>query len=101
MTEETPKRSYTRKPKDDLMTDATPAVAEAPVFVRKTAKEMAVVPEVDPIVSVRVLKLGADKISTGTHLAELGDEFYAQGEIFEVAKSIADALENRGFVEIQ
>ena len=100
MTEET-KRDYTRKPKDEPMTEETPMAAEAPVFVRKTAKELAVVPVEDPIVTVRVLKMGADKISTGLHLAELGDEFYAQGETFTVAKSIGSALEARGFVEIQ
>lgn len=97
MTEET-KRAYTRKPKDEPMTEET---AEAPAFVRKTAKELAAPPAPDPVVSVRVLKLGADKISTGLHMAELGDEFFAQGEVFEIAKSIADALEAKGFVEIQ
>lgn len=97
MTEET-KRAYTRKPKDEPMTEET---AEAPTFVRKTAKELEAPPAEDPVVTVRVLKLGADKISTGLHMAELGDEFFAQGEVFEIARSIADALEAKGFVEIQ
>ena len=96
MTEATEKRAYVRKPKDEPMTEAT---SEA--FVRKTAKEMALAPPEDPVVSVRVTKLGADRISTGKHYPDLGDEFYAQGEVFEVAKSTADILEDRGFVEIQ
>lgn len=98
MTEATEKRAYVRKPKDEPMTEATD---ETSAFVRKTAKEMALAPPEDPVVSVRVTKRGADKISTGKHYPDLGDEFYAQGEVFEVAKSTADILEDRGFVEIQ
>lgn len=98
MTEATEKRAYVRKPKDEPMTEATD---ETSAFVRKTAKEMALAPPEDPVVSVRVTKRGADRISTGKHYPDLGDEFYAQGEVFEVAKSTADILEDRGFVEIQ
>lgn len=75
--------------------------AEAPV-VRKTAKEVAAVPlEAEPIVKARVTKMGGDKISTGQHLPQLGDELYAFGEVIELQKSNAEALEARGFVEIQ
>lgn len=59
-----------------------------------------IAPPIDPTVEVRVLKRGADKISTGTHDARGGDLLFEQGESFVVAKSIADVLEDLGYVEI-
>ena len=67
-------------------------------FAEKPAVE--VVAE-EPVVTVRVTKAGDGKISTGKHVAMLGDEFYEQGEEYSVARSIAEALEVRGYVEIQ
>lgn len=53
----------------------------------------------------RVLKNGDGKIAKGmTALEDDGvkrEQFYAKGEEFVVEKTIADALEDRGFVETQ
>lgn len=54
-----------------------------------------------PECTVRVLKMGADKISTGQHVAGIGEVHYEFAETFKVARPIAQALEDRGFVEIQ
>lgn len=50
--------------------------------------------------TARVLPMGDGKISTG-EFVELVQQYYAKGDVFEVAPSIAKALEARGFVEIQ
>lgn len=55
----------------------------------------------EPVVAVRVTKKGDGKISTGKHVAMLGDELYEAGEEFSISRSIALELEDRGFVEIQ
>ncbi len=60
----------------------------------------AIVPDEAPVL-VRVTKRGHGKISTGHHDSVTGDELYAQGEEFSVAKNIADELEDLGYVEIQ
>lgn len=54
----------------------------------------------DPEVWVRVLKAGDGKISTGEHNPRGGDLLYERDERFKTVKSIADALEERHFVEI-
>lgn len=54
----------------------------------------------DPIVNVRVLKKGDGKVSTGAHSNRGGEELYEYGDHFEIPKSIADQLEDRGYVEI-
>lgn len=53
------------------------------------------------VVTCRVLKNGDGKISMGVHLAGVGDAFYEKGEEFDIERSIADELEDRGFVEIK
>lgn len=53
------------------------------------------------LVTVRVMKLGHDKISMGQHVGGFGDAYYERGDSFAVAQDIAEALEARGFVEIE
>jgi hypothetical protein len=54
------------------------------------------------LTTVRVTKMGAGKISNGVHHAVLGDEYYEAGEVVaDVPLPIAEALEQRGFAEIQ
>ena len=91
-----PRRASARKPKETPMTDA-------PAPVRKFAKQVDTEISDGPVVmkTVRVLPMGADKISTGRHEAQFGDEFYAKGEKFECEESVALALERRGFVEVE
>lgn len=48
----------------------------------------------------RVLKNGDGKISKGVHDLN-GEHYYAKGDEFTTEKTIADNLEDRGFVEIQ
>lgn len=58
------------------------------------------IPDLEPVL-VRVLKRGHGKVSTGNHHPVTGDELYAQGDTFSIAKNIADDLEDLGYVEIQ
>jgi acylphosphatase len=51
-------------------------------------------------VSVRVLKAGDNRISTGIHIPGKGDLFHQRGTVLVMPKPQADALEARGFVEI-
>ena len=51
-------------------------------------------------VSVRVLKAGDNRISTGIHIPGRGDLFHPRGTVLVMARPQADALETRGFVEI-
>ncbi len=61
-------------------------------FAEKTKADM---------VDVRVLPKGDGMISNGEHDPEGGDLVYERGDVFSVEKSIAEALEERGFAEIQ
>jgi hypothetical protein len=54
----------------------------------------------EPMVQVRVLKRGAGLISMGDHIGGLGDLTYDAGETPSFPRSIAQALEDRGLVEI-
>lgn len=67
----------------------------------KTAQKAAAPAAADPIVEVRVTKMGDGKISNGVHETGLGDQFYDHNEEFKVAASIAFALQDRGYAEIQ
>jgi len=64
------------------------------------ADAAAVAAKDDPLVNVRVLKKGDGKVSTGNHSSRGGEELYEFKDEFQVLKSIADELEERGFVEI-
>lgn len=63
----------------------------------KVAEEM----QAPTMVECRVLKMGDGKVSTGQHVAGIGEVHYDKGEVFKVERSIAEALEARGFIEIQ
>lgn len=51
-------------------------------------------------VSVRIMKAGDGKISTGVHIAQEGDVKFRRGEITTVPESAAVVYEDRGWVEI-
>jgi len=51
-------------------------------------------------VRCRVLKAGDGKISTGEHLAGVGDLTYARNDVFNMPRPVGEELENRGLVEI-
>lgn len=53
------------------------------------------------MVSVRVLKLGDNKISKGVHIPGAGDLRFRFGEIVKFDRKIALDLEGRGYAEIQ
>lgn len=61
-------------------------------------------PDAEDEVTVRVTKRGHGKVSTGNHDAKMGEEFFAEGDTFSIARSLADVLadENgdRRYVEI-
>lgn len=52
------------------------------------------------MVKVRVTKNGHGRVSMGEHIAAVGDAHYEHKEEFEAERSIAEALQDRGFVEI-
>jgi len=52
----------------------------------------------DGLVECTVTKLGDGKISSGKHVASVGDVKYKRGEKFKVAKEIAESLADKGFV---
>lgn len=52
-------------------------------------------------VKVRVTKLGDGKVSTGRHIAMIGDEMHKANDILELPLNVAQALEKVGFAEIQ
>jgi hypothetical protein len=53
------------------------------------------------LVSLRITKFGAGKVSTGRHRAGEGDACFAAGAVAELPREVALALEARGFGEIQ
>ena len=52
-------------------------------------------------VLLRITKFGEGKVSTGRHQAGAGDACFAAGTVTELPRPIAEALEARGFGEIQ
>jgi hypothetical protein len=73
----------------------------AKIAALRAAKSAHVDPHTEPKVRVRVLKKGHGQVSMGEHVTGLGDLTYDFGETFDMPQSIAEALEDRGFVEIQ
>lgn len=57
-------------------------------------------PKPPEFVTVRVLKKGDGRISTGHHVAGFGDAFYRYNETFSTTTENAAELEERGFAEI-
>lgn len=53
------------------------------------------------MVSVMVIAAGAEKISTGVHVAGKGDEFHPRKAVFQCTREQAEALQARGYVEIE
>lgn len=53
------------------------------------------------LVEIRVLPKGDGQISSGVHDPKGGDEVYERGDVLELPRDIAEALEERGFAEIQ
>jgi hypothetical protein len=53
------------------------------------------------LVSLRITKFGEGRVSTGRHQAGGGDDFFAAGTVTQLPRPIAEALEARGFGEIQ
>ena len=84
------------------VSEAAPATPK-----RKFARDLDPAPP-EPVVQCRVTRRGADKISTGRHEPMLGDETYAEGEVFSLPRSLALALQDapdragepRGYIEI-
>lgn len=66
-----------------------------------TRAELRSGPEIaEALVKCVVREEGHGKISTGVHHARDGEEFYAEGETFEVAESIAKDLKKKYYVDI-
>lgn len=57
--------------------------------------------EASDLVSVMVIAAGDGRISKGTHVAGVGDDTYARKDVFQCPPEIAEALQKRGFVEIE
>lgn len=79
------------------------AAAEEEALRKRAARQAAAILDspVAPTMAVcRVLPLGDGKISMGQHAAGIGEVHFIKGESLTVEISIANALEERGFVEI-
>lgn len=76
------------------MTDETVETVEAPRRGRPPKEKAA-----EGMVWVTVTKAGDEKISTGEHVAGVGDVTYKRGDRFLVPLATAEALEARHFVE--
>lgn len=84
--------------------DAAEAIAKQDEVRKRAARQAAAVAKSvapEEIVTVRVLKLGADKISMGEHVAGIGEVHYERDEEFSCVLSTAQAYEERGWVEIK
>jgi hypothetical protein len=57
--------------------------------------------ESDPVVQCRITKKGDGKVSTGQHAGGIGEAYYLWKETPSFPRSIAKALEERDFVEIE
>lgn len=82
------------------MTEATntEAATEAETVAREPIKAPKTFPKGHVV--CRVLKAGDAKISKGVHGLN-GEEYFAKGDEFATEKTIADNLEDRGFIEVQ
>lgn len=52
-------------------------------------------------VKVRITRFGAGQVSTGQHEAGTGDVMHEEGDELTIDRDTAEALQERGFVEIQ
>lgn len=66
----------------------------------RLARELARGGPVVDTVRVRVTKQGDGRVSTGQHVPSVGEVHYAWKEEFDIARPIAQALEDRYLVEI-
>lgn len=66
--------------------------------MRQADRERENTPTEEPNVWVEVDKRGDGKISTGQYVSGVGNVHFDQGERFQIAQSIADALEERRYV---
>ena len=71
------------------------------VAALRAAKVTSADPIAEPKVKVRVTKKGHGQVSMGEHVGGLGDLTYDHNEEPELPLSMAEELEERGFVEIQ
>lgn len=55
----------------------------------------------DPMVKVRILKFGDGRVSTGDHHSSGGEVLAEAGEFMDIPRTVAEALEKRGFAEIE
>ena len=71
----------------------------------KTVKQKAAEAEAAAInndrVNVRITKLGDGEVSTGEHIPGEGDLMHEKGDIVSMPRIIAEALELKGFAEIE
>lgn len=77
------------------------AKRDAKIAALRAAKLAGADPASEPVVTARVTKKGHGQISMGEHISGLGDLTYDHGETPSFPQSIAQDLEDRGFVEIQ
>lgn len=75
--------------------------ADVDAIVRKAASKAPYEGSTGGKVKVKITKFGHGHVSTGEHIPEHGDKIAEAGSILEVDKSVADALEAKGFAEIQ
>jgi hypothetical protein len=67
---------------------------------RQAAKDLTPIPP-EELVTCEVTKKGDGRISTGQHVAGIGEVHYEKGETFTAPRATAEALEDRNFVIIR
>lgn len=89
---------------EELTTDFSTSQRRAETAASNVAAERAAaITATQPAdtVLVTVTKFGAGKVSTGEHVAGVGDVLAKRGDILEVAKHVAGSLEAKGFAETE
>lgn len=73
---------------------------EGEALAKASARRAEAAVKADPPKRCRVLPNGDGKVSTGVHIAGVGDDFYEKGDEFSVPGKIAAELQDRGLVEV-
>lgn len=96
------RRQGVKGPRPEEMTPQARAALKAIETEREKihAARRALEQREDPLVRVRILKLGNGKISTGVHVKSIGDAYFFHKEETDMPQSIAAIYEDRGWVEV-
>lgn len=84
-----------------LQSAATEQVAKEDLMARAARQKALAGKDEQPMVKVRITKMGDGKVSMGIHVAGIGEAYYEKGEMVDLPLDVAQRIESRGFAEIQ